>query len=608
MDTEAAPAKRSRRTKQTKKTFEKYGILWPNGTSDITIELFCFRHGRAFEEGGLGKAAHFKEIVNFFWGANNDRIQFKWTPWGDRKLEASCVHKYLGVTGCANSEKSDFYAVWALVNFFCAPTETMCLITSTSLKESRGRIWGRIEDYWLGAQHVCGGALPGKLVSSVGMIRFEDPTGEFKTSDRCGIHLIAGEKKREKDAIGKMIGLKNQRVFFIADELPELSHAILEAAFSNLAANPEFQLIGPGNAASIYDPHGVLCKPKNGWASVNVEMDEWETEKGYCIHFDALKSPNVIAGRVLYPWLPSVAKIDAARKDTGGEDSSAFWRMWRGFWSPNGSTETVVSEADIVKFACDEAAVKWKLGTKPVSLTALDPGFTNGGDRSVRYKAEFGEEEGTGKPVLLFKGYEVLHDDVSKKNVPRNFQTAQQFKDHSVAENISPDHAAVDDTGAASFGDIVHVVWDRRVTRVNFGGKASERPVSAEDKRTRSCDKYVNRVTEVWCSIRPFMRSGQIKGIDPDLGQELTSRRMKNTKSGAVLKEQVERKEDMRARMGKSPDIADAALILLDFVRTKFKFRPAGTTNAPVAEKKNWKNFRMRCNRASERVDLNRAA
>ena len=601
LETEAPKRKR-----RTNKTFEKYGLSWANGTSDLTIELNCFRHGDTPEKGGLGKPGHFKEIVNMLWGENNDRIKFKWTPWGDRKLEATCVHKYLGVTGCANSEKSDFYAVWAIVNFICAPTETMCLITSTSLKESRGRIWGRIEDYWMGAQHVCGGALPGKLVSSVGMIRFKDPTGEYKTSDRCGIHLIAGEKKKAADSIGKMIGLKNQRVFFIADELPELSHAILEAAFSNLASNPEFQLIGPGNAASIYDPHGVFCKPKHGWTSVSVEDDEWETEKGYCIHFDALKSPNVLAGRVLYPWLPSIAKIENARKDTGGDDSSAFWRMWRGFWSPNGSTETVVSEADIMKFNCEEKTVKWK--TKPVSVTALDPGFTNGGDRSVRYTAEFGEEEGTNKMVLLFKDYEVLDDDVTTKNVPRNFQTAQQFKDNALAENIPPDRAAVDDTGAAAFGDIIHVVWDRRVTRVNFGGKASERPVSAEDKRTRSCDKYANRVTEVWCSIRPFMRAGQIKGIGPDLGQELTSRRMKNTKSGAVLKEQVEKKEDMRARMGKSPDIADAALILLDFVRTKYKFRPAGTTNAPVKERANWRSFRMKCNRSSEQVELNRAA
>jgi hypothetical protein len=591
---------------QPKRTFVKYGYEWPLGTGDLDIELYCFRRGHPVELGGLGKAGHYKEAVALLWGPHNDRIQFKWTPWGDRKLEASCKHKYLAVSGCANSEKSDFYAVWGIINFLCAPIETMVLITSTSLKESRGRIWGRVEDYWLGAQHVCGGALPGKLVSSIGMIRFEDPTGEFKTSDRCGIHLIAGEKKKEKESIGKMIGLKNQRVFFIADELPELSHAILEAAFSNLASNPEFQLIGTGNPSSIYDPHGVLSKPKGGWASVTPNDEEWETEKGYHIRFDALKSPNVLAGRTIYPWLPTQAKIDNAMRDTGGEDSFAFWRMWRGYWCPNGSTETVVSEADIIKFGCEETEVKWK--TQPmVVLTSLDPSFTSGGDKSVRTVAEFGEDH-TGKMVLLFKKQEPLYEDITKKDQPRNFQIAQQFKAKSEADHISPDRAAVDDTGAAAFGDIVHVVWDRRVVRVNFGGKASERPVSAENKQTRACEVYANRVTELWCSIRAFMRAGQIRGISPDLGQELTSRKMKHIKSGAVLKQQVETKEDMRARTGKSPDAADSALILLELARSKFHFRPAGKNNAPVNERRNWKSFVQRMGSLSNVVTLDRAA
>lgn len=590
------------------KTFEKYGRSWPNGTSALTIELNCFLHGRTQEEGGLGKPGHFREVVNILWSANNDRIKFIWSPWGDRKLEAACKHKYLAVSGCANSEKSDFFAVWLIVNFLCAPLDTMGLVTSTSLKESRGRVWGRIEDYWLGAQHVCGGALPGKLVSSVGMIRFEDPTGEFKSSDRCGIHLIAGEKKKEKEAIGKMIGLKNARVIFVADELPELSHAILEAAFSNLSANPHFQLVGIGNPASIWDPHGVLSKPKNGWNSVTPNDDEWETEKGYHIRFDALKSPNVLAGRTIYPWLPTTAKIEAAKRDTGGEESGAFWRMWRGYWSPLGAMESVISEADIIKFDCENTKVKWKPGTRPTKLTFLDPSFTRGGDRSVRYVAEFGEEDVTGKMILLFLNYEVLHDDVTKKDEPHNFQIARQFKEKSEAEGISPDCAACDDTGAAAFGDIIHVVWSKSVTRINFGGKASEHAVSAEDKRTRACDKFVNKVTQIWCGIRPFMRSGQIKGISPDLGQELTTRRMKTVKSGAVLKEQVETKEDMRARTGKSPDIGDSGAGLVAFAIQKFRWRPAGAKNIVVSEKKNWKDFRMRMDKVNAATQLDRAA
>src|SRR5581483_10201366 len=100
-----------RRAKPTK-TFQKYGLDWQVGTSDLTIELYCFRHGRTTEQGGLGKAGHFKEVVNTLWGPNNDRIKFIFHPWADRMLEAACENKYLAVSGCANSGKSDFYAVW----------------------------------------------------------------------------------------------------------------------------------------------------------------------------------------------------------------------------------------------------------------------------------------------------------------------------------------------------------------------------------------------------------------------------------------------------------------------------------------------------------------
>lgn len=583
---------------------EKYGAYWPEGMNDITIELACFRQGRTFEEGGLGKAGHFKEIVNTIWGPHNDRQHFRWSPWGDRKLDAACAHKYLAVSGCANSEKSDFFAVWAIVNFIAAPTETMVLITSTSLKESRGRIWGRVEDYWLAAQHVCGDALPGKLVSSVGMIRFNDPTGEYKTSDRCGIHLIAGEKKKEKESIGKMIGLKNQRVLFIADELPELSHAILEAAFSNLAANPEFQLIGIGNPASIYDPHGVLSKPKHGWASVSVADDEWETERGYQIRFDATKSPNVLAGKTLYPWLPTQAKIDAAMSDTGGEDSAAFWRMWRGFWCPHGATESVVSEADIIKFACDTHRVRWK--TPPVEFSFFDPGFTTGGDRSIAMFGKFGVDH-EDKSVLLYTGYKHVTEDVTKKAEPRNFQIAAKWRDLCLSRGIAAERAAYDNTGAAAFGDIVSSVWSQQVTPINFGGKPSILPVSVFDK-TPASDKYINRMTEIWCSIKEYMRSSQIRGIDPDLGQELTSRRMKNKKDMG-LKAQVEPKEIYRSRVGKSPDIADAALGLLDFLRSKYRFRAAARNEQSTRNTSNWRQWvkkRDALNRSN--VWLDRAA
>lgn len=566
----------------------KYNRFW-KGHTHLSIELACYKAGLRKEQGGLGAAGHFKEAAKILWGEHNERKKFVWSPWADKMLEASVKHKYLAVSGCANAGKSDFYAVYAIINWLCDPLNTMILVTSTSLKESKGRIWGSIEEYWM----ACPG-LPGKLVTSLGLIRMDDPTGQFKAPDKSGIHLIAGEKKKEKEAIGKLIGLKRARVILIADELPELSPAILEAAFSNLDANPFFQLIGIGNPNSIFDPHGTLSKPKDGWRSVSPNDQEWETEKGYHIRFDAYQSPNVLAGRVIYPWLPTMEKIKAKIKELGAE-SLAFWRMWRGFWCPGGSKENVVSEADIIKFGADEKNVKWAGAV--TKLAFLDPGFTNGGDRSVLYFADYGlahADDGTTKHTLLYTGYMLLHEDITKKDQPRNFQIVEQFKKNCQDRGVLPSNAGFDATGAGGpFGDIVATVWSPLVRRVMFGGKASALPVSAENK-TPAHDKYSNRVSEIWYSIREFMRGGQIKGVEADFAQELIERQVKTEKGGGSKEDvrmRVESKKEMKGRISKSPDIADAGLGVLDVARSVHKFRAAASTSKAIRKGKGWKGF-----------------
>ena len=69
------------------------------------------------------------------------------------------------------------------------------------------------------------------------------------------------------------------------------------------------------NPSSRFDAFGVEYS-KNTWESVNVEVDyTWDTKwGGTYIRLDGEKSPNVLAGEDLYPWLPTEEKLaeDAA--------------------------------------------------------------------------------------------------------------------------------------------------------------------------------------------------------------------------------------------------------------------------------------------------------
>jgi len=564
-----------------------YGREFPADITLVTLELSCLNDPPPQSP---GKLFHFKQVVDLLWNHPDSKMPIEWTPWLERMIEAAFEHKYLAVAGCASSGKSQAYALWAIVNFLMKPWATLVIVTSTSLKESRKRIWGAITDLWRAVP-----GLPGKLVDSVGMIRMDDGS-DTKYGDRCGIALVAAERKKEREAVGKLVGIKQQRVIFIADELPELGESILEAAYTNLSNNPFFQLIGIGNPASYYDPFGQFATPKDGWGSVTVEDEEWETERGHCLHFDAHKSPNIIAGHVVYPWMITPQNL-AESADKLGDNSPGYWRMYRGFWCPTGSDTSIYSESDIIKYGADQR-VEWI--DKPTKVAALDPSFSANGDRSVLYFGFVGVNI-SGKRVICLDHYEELREDVTNKEEPRAFQIARQFKDKCEAWGVAPQDAAYDASGGgAPFGDVVDALWSRKVLRVQFGGKASEKPVSLTD-RVPGHERYANRVSELWWTGKELIRNKQLFGVCRELVREMTERQY-TTEKGLSMRIRVETKSDMKVRIGKSPDISDAAFILVELCRTRHKLTAIDkVANNPYQQDASYKKW-------FKKVDLNRKA
>jgi len=545
----------------------EYGAWWKPTDNQLRRELISFRIGPERMVGSPGRAEHFWNAVEILWGPTNRKKRFIRHPWAERMTEVACGEmrnskSFVGVVGGAGCGKTEWAAVWAIINFLCMPERTTVLVTSTSLKDSRKRIFGSIKEYWLGMP----GRGPGKLVDSQGLIRYDVGGKATVGSDKSGISLIAADKSKDKEAYAKMIGFHNERVLLIGDELPELGESILGAAYSNLAQNPFFQLIGIGNPSSYYDPLGQFVKPKAGWTSISLESEEWQTERGVCVRFDGLKSPNILAGRTLYPFLMTRSFYDEQKVQLG-ENSYGFYRMCRGFFSPAGVVEGIYSESDIIKFRADIPTVWLR---PPVSVAALDPAFTNGGDRTALYFGKYGDNS-DGIKTLCFERVEMLAEDLTDKDTPRSFQIVKLFKDKCAEFGVSPENACFDVTGAGKpFGDIVAREWSPRVMRIDFNGKASERPASVSDS-TPASDRYTNRVTELWFGAKELLRTGQLKGIGSELGKEMCARTFTTIK-GETTRLKAEPKPDMRMRTGFSPDIADAALMLVELCRENFGF------------------------------------
>lgn len=555
---------------------EKYGLIWPDTDNDLRIELKCFREDSVrFGIDPERRPFHFKNVTRILWGPKSAK-PYTWNPWADQMLIKACSEKYLAIAGCASSGKTHFCALWGLVNWLSLPAETLILLTSTSLEEARRRIWGDVEAFFnagndsLGKM-IKGMRLPGRLLGSTGKIRTED--GPKKFDDKCGIQLISGDRSKEKENIGKLIGLKNQRVILLADELPELSPSLVEAAKSNLMTNPFFQMVGSGNFSSIYDPFGEFSEPKDGWASVSPECDEWQTKDGLCLRFDGLKSPNVMLGHEKYPGIYAPQHLEQHR-NTFGEHTSQFWRMCRSFPCPEADADRIYSEADLLKGNV-KATIKWI--TTPTKCASLDPAFATGGDKACAKFGLLGTSVDAVQTLQIYKHAEI-REDVRKKDESRSTQVAKQFRDMCISEGVDPKNVAVDASGGGlPFAALLAEVWTDKFLSVQFGGQPSMRPASVKDRRPAK-DAFGTRVAEIWYAGVDFVQSGQIKGLNSQTCVELVERRKQPEKKGSTgLKIHIETKKDMKLRTkGRSPDEADAALILIELVRERLNFRAIG--------------------------------
>lgn len=520
----------------------------------------------------LRKQDWFKYIVAVFWGPKAPK-QFIWHPWAEEMLEEACSQKELGLSGCASSGKTDFGAVWALVNWFCNPLETKILVTSTSLKEARKRIWGSIREYFQQSAI----ALPGKLLDSIGQIRTFDGKAVVG-SDKCGLELVACEESNEKEAVGRFIGVKQKRVIVVADELAELTHGILQAYRGNLIANPFCQFLGMANFKSTQDPFGILTEPADGWRAVNVDTSRWKTKwGGVCLRFDGMKSPNL---QYQQDKWPIYGRRTYEEHKKLGENSVQFWRMCRSFLVPEGVADVIYSEAELIAGGALEPAI---FSERPrIRVAAIDPAFTSGGDASPIVFGSLGWGL-NGQMQLAVDEVVRVVEDVTCKD-PFDLQVALQFRDECVRRGVDPSNAAYDATGAGiSWGTLVAQNWSSAVLGIKFGGAPSDNYVESAGTMKPAKDVYVNRVTELWYQGKGYVRAGQIRGLTREIADDLTARHYDVKKDGET-KVVAEPKRDMKARINRSPDHGDAFLILLDLCRQRLGFYENGKVPPDIAE------------------------
>jgi hypothetical protein len=548
--------------------------------SPLDVELYMFR-----TETGPARTSHFRRIVSELWP------DFTWYSWADEQAEALCEYEVSGFTSGASSSKSDIMAKFALVSWFANPVNTLVIVCSTSAKDSKSRIFGHITRDWRKAR--AAKKAIGNLIESQSIIRLSEKTDAFAASDNASICLVAAGSEFTNDALKRLEGRKAPHVILLIDELMDCSETIISTALWNLSANTKFEVHAAGNASSRYDPHGTFCAPITGWNSINRKTHRWPIKvglkTGIAIHFDgtADDAPNMqrfAQGIVQLPFLRKAEDCLAARTLLG-ESNPVFLRQFAGWWPEDGEVSYIVTDAAL---ASHDAYDRAEWAHAPTILAGIDPSYSSDGDRFIMAIGRYGL---TVQGVWVIECHELIHiKPVPIPGETKDFAAIRTCQQIAKERNISPRHIGMDASAGTPLLSIAHQQWSPDILAVPFGGAATDLPISTFDKRIAS-DVYANATSELAYVFVEFLNAGQIRGIKPDHARELTARKFEIAAGGKI---KIEKKADVKKRLGFSPDLADAFHICLRVLRERLRVQAGKDSEQSRQTGRDWKDLQRR--------------
>ncbi len=536
----------------------------------ITRHAYC-----AYHNVGEGAFYHRKERMKALWPE-----EYSFHSWADRRLKSTCDYDWVGWAGPGGCGKTTDAAAQAVEWWLQAPSISAVIVCSTTMKMLRKRIWAQIAHFHTKLPPGLGPV--GELIDSDTMIRWK------KGDTKNGIFGMAVEEGPIEEVVNNLIGIHTHRVWLMLDELQGVREAIIKAT-RNMAKNPVFKFLGMGNPESQNDLLGRVCEPIGGWETFDESLDSWEVNpgsakgKGWCERFDGRRSPAVLDPEFAQknPWMINQDQIDSDLKSVkGNENDPGYCSQTLGVWPRIGLDSTVLDSAIIERFHCRDAAV-WTHGFERVA--ALDPAFTEGGDKKILQLGRMGKvtEEGISRWVIMCdETIQVPIDSSSEK--PVEYQIVEYVMGVCKLKNIPPLSFATDSSGIGrGLRSIFEVQWGP-IEGVEFGGKPTERPVDESDMKT--CDEAYDRMaTELNLAVRTFAMANGLRGLGREAELQFCSRKTiyKNKKTI------VEKKSDMKLRSQKSPDESDACAILVELCRRKGAIAASGeivqSTNTPQA-------------------------
>lgn len=505
--------------------------------------------------------------------------------------------KGLNLIGSQNSGKSSMTARMAMTCMAINPDLNFVLVVNPRKNTAQSTIWGDFTEVYNEMSLTAPWLWPEARV-------FADKRIVLKKVPKAGYVEI-----RPADEIGKFKGTKTKKVkcngryitplfLIVVDEVNEIKSTSFLDVFSNLISQDGFNLITSQNFRTESDMGGRLTEPDgktfggpNAFDELNKTMRWWHSfSSTVTLRFNGLWSPNILAGRDIYPYLFKMQNLVNILL-TYKENSPEYYSQVLSYPIESVDLRSVVSSSVVKRARLEDQfyTVRKYLG----KVAFGDPAF-GGGDLCLFGWVEVAQCDVAGpdgsktSETLIICKHQfrrmkldrdmVVDDDwltrcakVSTKNpikishyvrgapVPLEDQIAMQYAEHCMENEIAFSNFGYDFSMRHEI--MTSVTRIMGMDPVAFGYNEPPKGFFLNGLKKNSTDVCGDRVSELAFMAADVIQAKQLRGEFLLPGMTQLARTLFAERG---VKRFVEKKEDYKKRWtGVSPDARDVLLGLI---------------------------------------------
>lgn len=529
--------------------------------------------------------------------------------------QAADVHPLISIMGSSAQGKSYSAAVKFFLRWLAAPERTIVDLVSTNEEALKNRLFSVF--YNLHSHAAI--QLPGHIDTESISLDKKSGYGIFTNLLNRGVEStgkIKGKHLKQTADIHPVYARRSFR-YLLIDEAQDVADNVF-SDLGNVRASmpietpevirqrgnrPLIQIILTANPKNPNSKYGQMCKPKDGWASISEDSEEWQGGSGaHVISLDALKSENYLTKKTVFPGFQTFQGVEDQLKMCGGDESHPdWWTFVRGKFPKEGVYHSLIPMRWITAQEGDwifSGDVQHFAGLDCASFGADSPALTLGKAGLAHAFITY-----AGQVITLpFPRYAAQADACVRLSAGDTQEVANDAMSRIRPYGIPPENVAVDLTGSRGVFDLMRRQWKSKnmtesklvkeqliemvglgsvrdrlddkgddgeevapILGVHYSEKATPGKITAEQSEPN--DKLYSAMhSELWYGTAKYFELGIVRygrGVGDKVLEQLSTKRGGKPASKGRKMTAEPKEAHKRLLNGKSPDEADSFNLML---------------------------------------------